>query len=301
MSIAEAAITDVLNSRTVTVAAANPPSGRYDDLKTAQDSIDLQTTILSRVDLIFIVKGIRMFKVYSSANAANDPRDTKDDNCLKSLSMHVYPVLSDYESASPVQKRSKIVAEELCQNQTGYEKTGHASNIGENRLNKCRLEHKMKQNRWIVIRLDGCSFRSVTTDVAVASEHVETVHRYDYEANITALFSWLERHTTQEFATFIHVYVQVSKKRLVSCGLKDKSLFLNEDIGLREDYDDMQLIRYTGGFTVHATNYNLFHKTAIIDLAPRLLSGFSSTEGSDQWYSVFYQGKMRNKREWCGK
>ena len=29
---------------------------RYDDLKTAQENIDLQSTILSRFDLIFIVK-----------------------------------------------------------------------------------------------------------------------------------------------------------------------------------------------------------------------------------------------------
>lgn len=32
---------------------------RYDDLKTAQENIDLQTTILSRFDLIFIVKDER--------------------------------------------------------------------------------------------------------------------------------------------------------------------------------------------------------------------------------------------------
>ena len=43
------------------MAAANPPSGRYDDLKTAQENIDLQTTILSRFDLIFIVKDERNF------------------------------------------------------------------------------------------------------------------------------------------------------------------------------------------------------------------------------------------------
>ncbi|PQP97423.1 DNA replication licensing factor MCM5 [Prunus yedoensis var. nudiflora] len=45
ISIAKAGITTVLNSRTSVLAAANPPSGRYDDLKTAQDNIDLQTTI----------------------------------------------------------------------------------------------------------------------------------------------------------------------------------------------------------------------------------------------------------------
>lgn len=56
ISIAKAGITTVLNSRTSVLAAANPPSGRYDDLKTAQENIDLQTTILSRFDLIFIVK-----------------------------------------------------------------------------------------------------------------------------------------------------------------------------------------------------------------------------------------------------
>ncbi|GFH22273.1 DNA helicase, partial [Haematococcus lacustris] len=56
ISIAKAGITTMLKSRTSVLAAANPPSGRYDDLKSAQDNIDLQSTILSRFDLIFIVK-----------------------------------------------------------------------------------------------------------------------------------------------------------------------------------------------------------------------------------------------------
>mmetsp|Transcript_25578 Transcript_25578/g.35306 ORF Transcript_25578/g.35306 Transcript_25578/m.35306 type:complete len:748 (+) Transcript_25578:109-2352(+) len=59
ISIAKAGITTVLNSRTAVMAAANPPSGRYDDMKSAADNIDLQTTILSRFDLIFIVKDER--------------------------------------------------------------------------------------------------------------------------------------------------------------------------------------------------------------------------------------------------
>ena len=36
ISIAKAGITTMLRSRTSVLAAANPPSGRYDDLKTAQ-------------------------------------------------------------------------------------------------------------------------------------------------------------------------------------------------------------------------------------------------------------------------
>ena len=62
ISIAKAGITTVLNSRTAVLAAANPPSGRYDDMATMADNIDLQTTILSRFDLIFIVKDERNYE-----------------------------------------------------------------------------------------------------------------------------------------------------------------------------------------------------------------------------------------------
>lgn len=56
ISIAKAAITTILNSRTSVLAAANPVFGRYDDMKSAGENIDFQTTILSRFDMIFIVK-----------------------------------------------------------------------------------------------------------------------------------------------------------------------------------------------------------------------------------------------------
>ena len=56
ISIAKAGITTILNSRTSVLAAANPVFGRYDDLKSAGDNIDFQSTILSRFDLIFIVR-----------------------------------------------------------------------------------------------------------------------------------------------------------------------------------------------------------------------------------------------------
>lgn len=48
-----------MDSRTSVLAAANPIYGRYDDLKSAAENIDLMTTILSRFDLIFIVRDIR--------------------------------------------------------------------------------------------------------------------------------------------------------------------------------------------------------------------------------------------------
>lgn len=59
ISVAKAGITTVLNSRASVLAAANPIFGRYDDLKSVGDNIDLMSTILSRFDCIFIVRDVR--------------------------------------------------------------------------------------------------------------------------------------------------------------------------------------------------------------------------------------------------
>ncbi|KAI5854334.1 MCM2/3/5 family-domain-containing protein [Tricharina praecox] len=56
ISIAKAGITTILNARSSVLAAANPIFGRYDDMKSPGENIDFQTTILSRFDMIFIVK-----------------------------------------------------------------------------------------------------------------------------------------------------------------------------------------------------------------------------------------------------
>ncbi|XP_033627243.1 DNA replication licensing factor mcm5-like [Asterias rubens] len=55
ISIAKAGITTTLNSRTSVLAAANSVFGRWDDTK-GDDNIDFMPTILSRFDMIFIVK-----------------------------------------------------------------------------------------------------------------------------------------------------------------------------------------------------------------------------------------------------
>ena len=56
ISIAKAGITTILNSRTSVLAAANPVFGRYDEMKSPGENIDFSTTILSRFDMIFIVR-----------------------------------------------------------------------------------------------------------------------------------------------------------------------------------------------------------------------------------------------------
>lgn len=59
ISIAKAGITTILNSRTSVLAAANPVFGTYNDSKSASENIDFLPTILSRFDMIFIVRDIR--------------------------------------------------------------------------------------------------------------------------------------------------------------------------------------------------------------------------------------------------
>lgn len=57
ISIAKAGITTTLNSRCSVLAAANSIFGRWDDSK-AEENIDFMPTILSRFDMIFIVKDV---------------------------------------------------------------------------------------------------------------------------------------------------------------------------------------------------------------------------------------------------
>merc|ERR1719331_3443875 len=59
ISIAKAGITTVLNTRCSVLAAANPLYGSWDETTELGDQLDMATTILSRFDLIFLVKDVR--------------------------------------------------------------------------------------------------------------------------------------------------------------------------------------------------------------------------------------------------
>eukprot|EP01087_Luapelamoeba_hula_P011252 TRINITY_DN3032_c0_g2_i1.p1 TRINITY_DN3032_c0_g2~~TRINITY_DN3032_c0_g2_i1.p1 ORF type:complete len:676 (+),score=69.50 TRINITY_DN3032_c0_g2_i1:885-2912(+) len=56
ISIAKAGITTILNARSSVLAAANPVFGSYDDSHSPFENIEFQSTILSRFDMIFLVK-----------------------------------------------------------------------------------------------------------------------------------------------------------------------------------------------------------------------------------------------------
>lgn len=56
ISIAKAGITVTLNSRCSVLAAANSAHGRWDDYRTDEENVDFMPTILSRFDMIFVIK-----------------------------------------------------------------------------------------------------------------------------------------------------------------------------------------------------------------------------------------------------
>ena len=58
VSIAKGGIVATLNARTAILAAANPALGRYDPYRTVAENISLPVTILSRFDLIFILRDV---------------------------------------------------------------------------------------------------------------------------------------------------------------------------------------------------------------------------------------------------
>merc|ERR1719433_2295246 len=59
ISIAKAGITTMLRTQCSVLAAANPRFGSYDDLSSTADQMDFETTILSRFDMMFLVKDVR--------------------------------------------------------------------------------------------------------------------------------------------------------------------------------------------------------------------------------------------------
>jgi len=58
VSVAKGGIVATLNARTAILAAANPTLGRYDPYRNAAENIALPVTILSRFDLIFVLKDL---------------------------------------------------------------------------------------------------------------------------------------------------------------------------------------------------------------------------------------------------
>ncbi|VVT46598.1 uncharacterized protein SAPINGB_P001293 [Magnusiomyces paraingens] len=97
ISIAKAGITTILNSRTSVLAAANPIFGRYDEMKSPGENIDFQTTILSRFDMIFIIK-----------DEHNEQRDKEIAHHV--MNIHMNKAATEAVGEIPIEKMKRYIA-----------------------------------------------------------------------------------------------------------------------------------------------------------------------------------------------
>lgn len=97
ISIAKAGIVATLNARAAVIAAANPRFGRYEDTRPPSENINLPATILSRFDLIYVI------------------RDEPDDDIDKKMARHILElrrghVLEEAEPTIPTDLLRKYIS-----------------------------------------------------------------------------------------------------------------------------------------------------------------------------------------------
>jgi replicative DNA helicase Mcm len=114
VSVAKGGIVATLNARTSVLAAANPALGRYEPHRTVAENISLPVTILSRFDVIFVLRDV-----------PNRDADAK-------MSQHLLEI--HQKGRSPVEAP---VDAELLRKYISYSKTIQPS-LSEGALNKLR-------------------------------------------------------------------------------------------------------------------------------------------------------------------
>jgi len=127
ISIAKAGITTMLNTRCSVLAAANPRFGTYDDLASTSEQMDFETTILSRFDMMFLVRDVR------------DPE--RDFNLARHLAgLHKGEMAHEAAGEIPVQELRKYLA--YCRSKCEPRVTNEASEVLANHYISIRKSMK---------------------------------------------------------------------------------------------------------------------------------------------------------------
>merc|ERR1712084_119399 len=135
ISIAKAGITTMLNTRCSVLAAANPRFGSYDDLSNTADQMDFETTILSRFDMMFLVK---------------DVRDPERDYalCKHMVGLHSGEVMEAKEGPMPVLELRKYLS--YCRDRCDPRVSPEAAEVLKNKYVDIR-QHMKKEGDSIPI------------------------------------------------------------------------------------------------------------------------------------------------------
>mmetsp|Transcript_55525 Transcript_55525/g.119477 ORF Transcript_55525/g.119477 Transcript_55525/m.119477 type:complete len:746 (-) Transcript_55525:284-2521(-) len=130
ISIAKAGITTMLNTRCSVLAAANPRFGTYDDLQNTADQMDFETTILSRFDMIFLVRDVR--------------DEERDYNLAKHMAnLHKGEIQEEKEGPLSVQELRKYLS--YCKSRCNPRLTPEAEEMLKN--DYIAIRRKMKEEK----------------------------------------------------------------------------------------------------------------------------------------------------------
>merc|ERR1711865_731239 len=137
ISIAKAGITTMLNTRCSVLAAANPKFGTYDDLASTSEQMDFETTILSRFDMMFLVRDVR------------DPE--RDYNLAKHLaSLHKGEIQKEKEGDIPVLELRKYLS--YCRSRCAPRISAEAGEVLKNHYISIRANMKRDKDAGRVAR-----------------------------------------------------------------------------------------------------------------------------------------------------
>jgi DNA replication licensing factor MCM5 len=240
ISIAKAGITTILNSRASVLAAANPIFSRYDDMKSPTENIDFQTTILSRFDLIFIVRDV--------INMARD----------KAIAEHIVNVhkkmpsiqqTTSNQNVFEIQRLKKYIA--FARQRVTPRLAPEASKLLENRYVAFRkdmrdFKHAKQQDSAIpitvrqleaIIRISESLARMELSDVATEDHVQEAIRLFKVSTFQAATANFGERIGSPQFQQMV-ARAETFLERRVAIGLTEgvKGL-LNEMVrqGLEEN------------------------------------------------------------------
>lgn len=177
ISIAKAGITTVLNCRTSVLAAANPVWGRYDDMKSPGENIDFQTTILSRFDMIFIVKDdhdesrdrtIARHVIGIHMNGASDQPDAEGEIDLQTMKRYIA-----YCKSRCAPRLTAEAAEKLSSHFVGIRK--HVAQVEREQDERSAIAITVRQLEAIIRMSEAVA--KVTLSPNATEEHVDEAIR----------------------------------------------------------------------------------------------------------------------------
>ncbi|KAL7274965.1 minichromosome maintenance protein 5 [Rhizina undulata] len=240
ISIAKAGITTILNARTSVLAAANPIFGRYDDMKSPGENIDFQTTILSRFDMIFIVK--------DDHNAARDEMMAKH---VMALHMNRVPAGEDVVGEIGIEKMKRYItycktrcaprlspeaAEKLSSHFVSIRKKVHQVEIDSNERSSIPITVRQLE---AIIRITE-SLAKLTLSPIATEEHVDEAIRLFLASTMDAVGQGAT--TSQELMEEINK-VEAELRRRLPIGWSTSLATLKRELCNNKGYSENALNR----------------------------------------------------------